>query len=105
MLGMNEAKDVLRKCQGDFKLSMEESIEEFKREVVENKENFKARAPFATTKEFEEDNNKKAFDTIAHFQQECKMMREKEDEMQFGIEIFSIEISGYDELDLVEKQN
>ena len=66
-LGMNEARDVLRKCHQDFKQNQEEEIEEFKREVVENKENFKGKAPFAISKDFEIDNNKKAFDTIQEF--------------------------------------
>ena len=61
-LGMNDAKDVIRKGLADFKATMEEQIDEFKREVTENRENFKRSAPFVITKEFEMDLNKKAFD-------------------------------------------
>ena len=61
---MNEAKDVIRKCQADFKADMEEKIEEFKREVIENREVFNKNAPKVITKEFEAENNKKAFDQI-----------------------------------------
>ena len=61
-LGMNEAKDVIRKCLADFKATMEEKIDEFKREVTENREMFKKNAPFLITKDFEQENNKKAFD-------------------------------------------
>jgi hypothetical protein len=64
---MNEAKDIIRKCQADFKATMEETLEEFKREVTENRENFKKAAPFFITKEFEAENNKRAFDSIQQF--------------------------------------
>ena len=74
---------------------MEEQIDEFKREVTENRENFKRSAPFISTKEFEMDFNKKAFDQINHFQNECKSLRDREDEMQVGHEIFNIEHTKY----------
>ena len=41
---------------------MEEQIDEFKREVTENRENFKHSASFISTKEFEMDFNNKVFD-------------------------------------------
>jgi len=104
-LGMNDAKDTIRKCQADFKATMEEQIDEFKREVTENKEKFLNNAPLIITKEFEADRNKKAFDTINHFASECQALREREDEMQIGLEIFQIESIKYHDLALVEKQN
>jgi len=36
---------------------MEEEIDDFKRQVTENRENFRKNAPFSVTKEFEENNN------------------------------------------------
>lgn len=36
---------------------MEEELEEYKREVTENRENFKRNAPFMISKEFEGDKN------------------------------------------------
>ena len=66
-LGMTEARNVIQKCLTDFKQAMEEQIEEFKREVTENREKFGLTAPKRMLKEFEADNNKKAFDQIAHF--------------------------------------
>jgi hypothetical protein len=104
-LGMNEAKDVIRKCLADFKATMEEQIDEFKREVTENRENFKRSAPFVIIKDFEMDRNKKAFDSVNHFQNECKSLRDREDEMQLGLEIFNIEHTKYVDLGLVEKEN
>ena len=71
-LGMNEAKDVIRKSQADFKATMEETIESYKHEVIENRAMFEKLAPKVITKEFEAENNKKAFDQIQHYQVECK---------------------------------
>ena len=104
-LGMNEAKDVLRKCQTDFKQQQEEAIDEFKREVTENREKFKKNAPFAITKDIEAENNKKAFESIQFYQKECKNLRVAEEAMQFGLEIFMIEPTNYVDLSLVEKEN
>ena len=104
-LGMADAKDVIRKCQADFKADMEERIDEFKREVGENREAFRKHAPFYITKEFETENNKKAFDTIQQYQTECKQLRDREEEMQIGLEIFNIEATKYAELAIVEKEN
>jgi len=104
-LGMNEAKDVLRKCQQDFKATMEEQLDEFKREVTENREKFKIQAPFMVNKEFEAENNKKAFDVIQQFQIECKNLRDREEDMQFGLDIFDIDAQKYHDLAMVEKEN
>ena len=59
---MTEAKNVIQKCLQDFKQNMEENIEEFKREVLENREKFNNQAPKKMIKEFEAENNKRAFD-------------------------------------------
>ena len=87
-LGMSEAKDVIRRCLQDFKSQMEETIDDFKKDVTDNRERFKKSAPLAITKELELENNKKAFESIARFSAECKALREREDGMQFGLEIF-----------------
>lgn len=104
-LGMTEAKNVIQKCLQDFKQNMEENIEEFKREVLENREKFNNQAPKKMIKDFEAENNKRAFDQISHFQQECKALRKTEEEMQFGLEIFGMESTKLLELDQVEKEN
>ena len=57
------------------------------------------------TREFEMENNKKAFDSIQFFSQECKQLRDREEQMQFGLEIFNIEATKYIELAKVEKHN
>jgi len=84
---------------------MDELIDEYKSEVTENRENFKKLAPFAITKELEAENNKKAFDLIQQYQRECKNLRQQEEDMQFGLEIFNMEPTNYVDLALVEKEN
>ena len=105
LLGMNEAKDVLRKCQTDFKAGMEEKIEEFKKDIQDIERKFDQTAPLVMTKDFELENNKKAFDNIQYFNTECKQLRDREEDMQFGLEIFNIEATKYLELAKVEKHN
>ena len=84
---------------------MEEEIDDFKRQVTENRENFRRNAPFSVTKEFEENNNMKAFEMIQHFSKECEKLREQEEQMHFGLEIFEIEGMQYGDLKVVEKEN
>ena len=102
---MTEAKNVINKCQQTFKEGMEDDMEEFKRFVAENREKFNNMAPKKLIKDFEADNNKKAFETIIQFQQECKQLRETEEEMQIGLEIFQMQSDKYEDLARVEKEN
>lgn len=87
---MNEAKNVINKCQQTFKEDMEVQMEEFKHAVLENREKFNNLAPKKLTKDYELENNKKAFESITQFQMECKSLREQEEEMQIGLEIFQM---------------
>ena len=105
LLGMNEAKDVIRKCLLDFKSTMEDQIEEYKREVESNKKDFNEKAPFLVTPEFEAEFNKKAFESIQRFQIDCKRLRDDEEGMQFGLDIFNIERTQYTDLSFVETKN
>ena len=85
---------------------MEDTIDEFKREVGENLDNFKKNAPWTVVKTADSDEqNKKANEAIAHFSNECKALREREEDMLFGLEIFEIEPSNYFDLNKVEREN
>ena len=88
LLGMAEAKNVIQKAQQMYKEAQEEKIEEFRRYVQDNWEKFSMLAPKKLTKEFEDNNNRKAFETIAQFNVDCKSLRELEEENQIGLEIF-----------------
>lgn len=104
-VGMQEAKTIIQKTQMDFKSGMEERMEEFKKEADQNLANFIDNAPNTLTAAFEADGNKKAFEVIRRFQQECMSLRQREQKMQFGLEIFQIEPGKYDQLAEVEKKN
>jgi hypothetical protein len=106
LLGMNDANAIIMKCYQEFKSVMEDTIDEFKREVGENLENFKKNAPWTVTKGADaEAHNKKSMEQITHFANECKGLREREEEMLFGLEIFEIEPSNYTDLSKVEREN
>lgn len=48
--GMAEAHAVITKNFGEHKAEMDNSIEDFKKEVQENRNNFKQQAPFSVDK-------------------------------------------------------
>ena len=48
--------------------------------------------------------NQKAFEKLQEFKASTKELREKEEEMKFGLDIFEIEPQNYHELSLVEKE-
>jgi dynein heavy chain, axonemal len=48
--------------------------------------------------------NQKAFEKLQEFKGSTKELREKEEEMKFGLDIFEIEPQNYHELSLVEKE-
>ena len=50
LLGMTDANAIIMKCYGEFKSVMEDTIDEFKREVGENLDNFRKNAPWSVTK-------------------------------------------------------
>lgn len=84
-----------------MKTEVDHSIEDFKKEVQENKRNFQQQAPYAVDKNMD---NSKAFEKLMEFKASTKELREKEDEMKFGLDIFEIEPINYHELALVEKE-
>jgi hypothetical protein len=94
--GMVDANAIITKSYQEFKTKMEEDIEDYKREVSENHENFKKNAPFNVVKGQEASTqNKSAFDQIAHYVNECKRLRQQEEEMTYALEIFELEPSNY----------
>ena len=80
---------------------MDHTIDDFKKEVQENKKNFQTHAPYAVDKNMD---NLKAKEKLFEFKGTTKELREKEEEMKFGLDIFDIEPMSYPELNLVEKE-
>lgn len=80
---------------------MDHTIDDFKKEVQENKKNFQQHAPYAVDKNMD---NSKAREKLMEFRMATKELREKEEDMKFGLDIFDIEPMAYPELNLVEKE-
>ena len=83
---------------------MDSSIEDFKKEVQENRANFKNSAPFAVSKANEFDNTK-ALDELKEFSRICSEHRQKEEDMKYGLDIFDYEHLNQPELLIVEREN
>ena len=104
-IGMMEAKQIIQKTFQEFKQTMEEEMDEFKKTVEENLNNFRKMAPFQVTPDFVADANKKAFEAIKHFSDECLTLRKSEEKMQVGLDIFELGTVDYTNLKVVEKEN
>lgn len=99
--GLSEAYGIINKSYINLKTEVDHSIEDFKKEVQENKRNFQQYAPYAVDKNMD---NVKAKEKLLEFKATTKELREKEEEMKFGLDIFEIEPIVYHELALVEKE-
>jgi hypothetical protein len=69
---------------------MDNTLEDYKKEVNENKMTFKNSAPFAVEKGQETD-NARAIEKLNDVKMQCIELRQKEEEMKPGLDIF-----GYD---------
>jgi hypothetical protein len=98
---LSEAYQIINKSYINLKTEVDHSIEDFKREVQDNKRNFQQQAPYAVDKNMD---NVKAREKLMEFQATTKELREKEEDMKFGLDIFEIEPIVYHELTLVEKE-
>jgi len=67
---------------------MDHTIDDFKKEVQENKRNFQQQAPYAVDKSMD---NSKAKEKLQEFKAITKELRDKEEDMKFGLDIFEIE--------------
>lgn len=79
-------------------------MDDFKKEVTDNKDSFKKSAPFSVEKSQEFD-NAKAMEKLQDFKLACVELRQKEEDMKPGLEIFGYEAQHYGDLVLVEKEN
>lgn len=102
--GMTEAYGIIQKNYGEHKLEMDNTLEDFKKEVLDNKSTFKQTAPFAVDKKQELENST-AIAALSQFKLECIELRQKEEDMKPGLDIFNIDAILYPELTQVEKEN
>ncbi len=99
--GLEEAHQVIAKSYSQLKTEMDHTLDDFKKEVQENKKNFQQNAPYAADKNTD---NAKAKEKLLEFKAIAKELREKEEDMKFGLDIFDIEPMNYPELNLVERE-
>ena len=69
---------------------MDSTIEDFKKEVLDNRQNFRQNAPFSVEKTYEFDNTK-PLEKVTEFTNACFDLRQKEEDMKPGLEIFEYE--------------
>ena len=99
--GLGEAFQIINKSYISLKAEMDHTIDDFKKEVQENKRNFQQQAPYAVDKAMD---NSKAKEKLQEFRASTKELRDKEEDMKFGLEIFEIEPVQYHELAFVERE-
>jgi hypothetical protein len=81
-------------------------MEDFKKDCVDLKNNFKTNAPTS----YEKDNKAKAEDNVRSFEKlgdyknQTIFLRGREEELKFGLDIFELEQGSYPEIVQVEKE-
>jgi hypothetical protein len=99
--GLGEAFQIINKSYISLKAEMDHTIDDFKKEVLENKRNFQQQAPYAVDKAMD---NIRAKEKLQEFRASTKELRDKEEDMKFGLDIFEIEPVQYHELAFVERE-
>jgi len=56
--GLTEANAIILKNYGEHKVEMDSTMDDFKKEVLDNRHLFKQNAPFSVDKNYEYDNTK-----------------------------------------------
>lgn len=84
-----------------MKTEVDNTIEDFKKECIENKTSFLNNAPKTVEKGMD---NLKAFEKLQEYKNSTNDLRQHEENMKFGLEIFNYEPIAYPELTLVEKE-
>lgn len=69
---------------------MDSTMDDFKKEVLDNRHLFKQNAPFSVDKNYEFDNTK-PLEKLQEYKVSCIELRQKEEDMKPGLEIFEIE--------------
>ncbi len=87
---------------------MDHTIEDFKKDVIDNKKKFTLEAPYGAEKSMEfqitQKDNQRAFEKLQEYKNITKELREKEEEMKFGLDIFDIDPMPQPELNHVERE-
>jgi hypothetical protein len=88
-----------------LKTEVDNQIEDFKKECQEMKQNFKNHAPYVVNKDANKnDENQKAFSTLKDYKDTTMELRQGEDALKLGLDIFEMEPGTYTEINMVEKE-
>jgi len=95
-----EGAQVLSKSQKQLRQEVDSQVDDFRRAVEENKKHFQENAPYSSDKV----DNASAKDSIQEHKLLTKDLRDREEKMKFGLDIFKIDHPVYPELSFVEKE-
>jgi dynein heavy chain len=96
-----EGAQVLAKSQKQLRQEVDSQVEDFRRSVEENKKQFQENAPYSSDKT----ENTRAKEKIQEYKLLTNDLRDREDKMKFGLDIFKIDHPVYPELSFVEKES
>jgi len=97
---LHDGKIMLSKIQKKLKQGVDEDTDDFRKAVEDNKKHFQENAPYVCDKIENSEAREKIRD---HKKLTCEL-REREEEMKFGLDIFNIDHPVYPELSFVEKE-
>jgi hypothetical protein len=82
-IGLEDANVIIKKSFATLKSEMNNTLDDYKKEVIEKRKEFTNQAPYSVDK-VPEGNNQKARDKLVEFKQASKELRDKEEENKFG---------------------
>lgn len=96
-----EGAQVLSKSQKQLRQEVDSQVEDFRRAVEENKKQFQENAPYSSDKV----DNTRAKEKVSEYKILTTDLRDREEKMKFGLDIFKIDHPVYPELNFVEKES
>jgi len=103
---MEECQKTIKRCQALLRKDVEDQMEDFKKDCIDLKNNFKTNAPTSYDKENKQksEENVRSFDKLADYKNQTIFLRGREEDLKFGLEIFDLEQGSYPEITLVETE-
>ena len=96
-----EGSQVLAKSQKQLRQEVDSQMDDFRRAAEENKKQFQENAPYSSDKI----ENQRAKEKIQEYKVLTNDLRDRENKMKFGLDIFKIDHPVYNELSFVEKES
>lgn len=96
-----EGAGVLSKSQKQLRQEVDSHVDDFRRTVEEHKKHLQENAPYSSSDKID---NATAKELINESKLRTKDLRDREEKMKFGLDIFKIDHPVYSELSFVEKE-